>query len=274
VSALGAEALAQYLSQGFLAPLPAIGPAAAAAARAKLEAFERAQGHALAGSQRHKSHLLFTWLDEMIRHPAILAPVAAILGPDLLVWNTNFFVKEPGDRGFVSWHQDSTYWGLSEPSVLTAWVAFSPATRASGCMRVVPGSHLRDQLPHRERADARNLLSRGQEVAVDVDEARAVDLELRSGEMSLHHVRIVHGSEPNVSEDRRIGFAIRYVPTRLRQIHGRDSATLVSGEDRYGHFDPEPRPRADCDADALAAHAEVMRRHTELVMAGSVAALR
>ena len=158
--------------------------------------------------------------------------------------------------------------------MLTAWVAFSPSTRASGCMRVVPGSHLHDQLPHRERVDRDNMLSRGQEVAVAVDEAQAVDLELAPGEMSLHHVRIVHGSAPNVAADRRIGFAIRYVPTRVRQLRGRDTAMLASGVDRYGHFDPEPRPQADCDDAARAAHAEVMRRHAALVMAGSSAALR
>ncbi len=274
MTALPAARIADYAARGFLAPLPAIGAAAAAAARAKLEAFERAQGHPLQGDQRHKSHLLFTWLDAIVRHPAIVGPVAEILGPDLLVWNSNFFVKEPGDGGFVSWHQDSTYWGLSEPDVLTAWVAFSPSTRASGCMRVVPGSHLHDQLPHRERVDRDNMLSRGQEVAGAVDEAQAVDLVLAPGEMSLHHVRIVHGSAPNVAADRRIGFAIRYVPTRVRQLRGRDTATLACGVDRYGHFDLEPRPQADCDDAARAAHADVMRRHAALVMAGSSAALR
>ena len=109
MTALPAARVADYAARGFLAPLPAIGAAAAADARAKLEAFERAQGHPLKGDQRHKSHLLFTWLDAIVRHPAIVGPVAEILGPDLLVWNSNFFVKEPGDRGFVSWHQDSTY---------------------------------------------------------------------------------------------------------------------------------------------------------------------
>ena len=100
-------------------------------------------------------------------------------------------------------------------------------------MAVIPGTHTMDQVPHRDTFDRHNLLTRGQEVAVEVDEAQQVPLVLRPGEMSLHHVRLVHGSAPNPSGDRRIGFAIRYIPTRLRQLEGEDSATLVRGTDRY-----------------------------------------
>ena len=112
-------------------------------------------------------------------------------------------------------------------------MAFTDSTAANGAMRVIPASHKLDQVPHRDTFAAANLLSRGQEIMVDVDEREAAMLELAAGEMSLHHVRLIHGSDPNPSDDRRIGFAIRYIPTYVRQVAGsHDSATLVRGEDR------------------------------------------
>ena len=117
-------------------------------------------------------------------------------------------------------------------------------------MQFIPGTHLIDQLPHLDTFHRDNLLSRGQEIAVEVDKAKAVGIDLQAGEMSIHHIKLVHGSEPNRSDDRRIGFAIRYIPTYVRQTKVRDSATLVRGTDKYHHFDPEPRPQADMDAAA------------------------
>jgi hypothetical protein len=272
---LGATEIRHYRERGFVSRIPALSPGAAAALRARLERFEASHGGPIKGDLRHKTHLLFTWLDALVREARILDAVEDLLGPDLLVWNTNFFVKEARDPAFVSFHQDATYWGLSSPDVVTAWVAFTPSTRESGCMQVLPASHLADVLPHVDRPHAHNLLTRGQEVAVDVDPAALVDLELAPGEMSLHHVRLVHGSGPNRSDDRRIGFAIRYIPTHVRQLGGRDTASLVRGVDRFGHFDLEPRPASDFDAASRAAHAAILKRHTELLMKGSaLSALR
>src|SRR5262249_51795929 len=130
--------------------------------------------------------------------------------------------------------------------IVTAWIALSDSTAENGAMRVIPGSHKLDQLAHRDTFAEGNLLSRGQEIAVEVDESKAQMLELRLGEMSLHHVRLIHGSDPNPSDKRRIGFAIRYLPTHVRQVVGtHDSATLVRGVDSYGNFEPEERPLAD-----------------------------
>jgi len=195
--------------------------------------------------------------------------VEDVIGPDILCWNTSFFTKEARSPGFVSWHQDATYWGLSEPDVVTAWVAFTESTSRNGNMRVVPGSH-RTPVPHVDTFDPDNLLTRGQEVTVEVDESQAADILLQAGEMSLHHVLIVHGSGANPSDDRRIGFAIRYIPTRVRQTGGpRDSATLVRGEDAFGHFEPEPRPDADLDPAMLALHAEISDRQARILYRGT-----
>ena len=125
---------------------------------------------------RHRSHVLFSWIDEMIRHPKILDAIEDLLGPDILCWNTSFFIKEAHDPGFVSWHQDATYWGLSSSDVATAWIAMSPANKVSGCMKFIAGTHLK-QVQHEDTFDQNNLLTRGQEIAVDVDEAKAVLVE-------------------------------------------------------------------------------------------------
>ncbi len=268
---LSPAAVAQYRRDGFYFPLRVLSSEEAAGYRARLEALERARGGPLGGELRHKGHLLFTWLDELIRHPRILDAVEDLLGPNLLCWSSSFFIKEARDPAFVSWHQDSTYWGLSEPDVVTAWVAFSESSIASGAMRMVAGTHT-EQVAHRDTFAPDNLLSRGQEVMVEVDEARAVDVVLHPGEMSLHHVRMFHGSPPNRSADRRIGYAIRYIPTHVRQIAGpRDTATLVRGVDTYHHFDHEEPPAADLDPAARARHAAIMKRQGELLYRGTTA---
>jgi non-heme Fe2+,alpha-ketoglutarate-dependent halogenase len=246
-----------------------LSPAEARGYRVRLEAVEREQGGPLRGALRHKSRPLFTWLDALGHHQVILGAVEDIIGPDILLWSSSFFIKEARDPAFVSWHQDATYWGLSEPDVVTAWVALSESSSESGAMRMVPGTH-HEQVAHRDTFAHDNLLSRGQEIAVDVDESRAVDIVLRPGEMSLHHVRIFHGSPANRSGDRRIGFALRYIPTRVRQVAGaRDSALLVRGVDTYHHFDVEKPPDRDLAQEAVARHAAIMQRQGEVLYRGT-----
>jgi hypothetical protein len=267
-------ALRQYQEQGYYAPIPVMPRAEADALRTKLEEFEASAG-ILAGKLRHKSHLLFTWLNDLVRHPCILDAVEDVVGPNILCWGTSFFIKEPRNPAFVSWHQDSTYWGLDPADVVTAWVALTDSTAANGAMRVIPRTHLMEQVPHRDTFRADNLLSRGQEVMVDVDDRQAAMLELSAGEMSLHHVRLIHGSDPNPSGLRRIGFAIRYIPTSVRQVAGsHDHATLVRGVDTYGHFEPEERPDADMSDRAVAYHAAVTGAHAAILMRDTGKAMR
>lgn len=259
----------QYNRDGYLTPIRVMSAAEARRLRDRMEASEAKVGGPLQGNYRHKTHLLYTWADELVHHPAVIDAVESVLGPDILCWNTNLFAKEASSAGFISWHQDSTYWGLDPSDVITAWVALSPSNPRSGCMRVIPGTHTVDQLPHVDTFHKDNLLSRGQEIAVDVDLAKAVDIVLEPGEMSLHHIKIVHGSEPNRANDRRIGLAIRYIPTYVRQTKVRDSALLVRGVDRYHHFDYEKRPKADADTAALAAHKDAMDRQVRALYQGT-----
>jgi len=266
---LGEKAVRSYRRNGYHFPVRVFSAQVAASLRARLEAHEASSGGPLQGKWRFKTHLLFTWADEIVHHPAILDAVEDILGPDFLCWNTSFFIKEPQSPGFVSWHQDATYWGLEPEEVVTAWVALSSSNEKSGCMKVIPGTHEESHMPHVDTFDKDNLLTRGQEISVEVDEARAVGVMLEPGEISLHHIKLVHGSAPNLSTDRRIGFAIRYIPTHVRQTKQRDSAMLVRGVDRHGNFDPEPRPRADLDAAALAAHADATERKQAVFYEGA-----
>ena len=259
----------QFRREGYVPRVRVMSEAQALEVREKIERFEKQQGTVLRGDQRHKSHLLFKFLSDVVHLQPIVDAIEDLYGPDLLCWNTNFFIKEGRTPAFVSWHQDSTYWGLSSPDVVTAWVAFSESNEASGAMSVIPGTHLMDQVPHRDTFNDQNLLTRGQEVAVEVDQSKAVRLDLRPGEMSLHHVRIVHGSPPNHSDHRRIGFAIRYIPTSVRQLHGDDSATLVRGIDRFKSFEHEPRPTEDMQPELVQLHKDIATRSAKILYRGT-----
>jgi len=136
-------------------------------------------------------------------------------------------------------------------------------------MEFIPGTHRSDQIPHRDTFSRNNLLTRGQEVAVEVDRSQAVVIELQPGEMSLHHVRLVHGSPPNPANDRRIGFAIRYIPTSVSQVAGEDSATLVRGVDLHHHFELEPRPAHDMDPEFVALHKRIAERNAQILYRGT-----
>lgn len=266
---LSQQQLAAYHRDGYHFPVSVLSEMEVSRFRTKLETHEAKTGAPLQGNFRHKAHLLFTWVDELVHHPKIVDAVSDVLGPNLFCWTTNFFIKEPQSAGFVSWHQDAFYWGLSKDAVVTAWVALTPANLLNGCMKFLPGSQTQEHLEHIDTFHKDNLLSRGQEIAVKVDSDNTVDCILKPGEMSLHHVKLVHGSEPNRSNDRRIGLAIRYISTDVRQLKVRDSATLVRGVDRDGNFDHEPRPKADLDEAALAAHADAVGRQVKALYSGT-----
>jgi len=260
---------AAYGERGYHFPIDVMSEAEAAGLHERLIESGRLVGGRLEGRMNQKPHLLFPWIADLVRDARVLDAVESVLGPNLLCWSSQFFMKQPGDGAFVSWHQDATYWGLNSPDVLTAWIALTPSTREAGCMRVIPGSQHR-QLAHADTFDEQNMLSRGQEVAVAVDEAQAVDIELRPGQMSLHHVLIVHGSDPNRAALPRIGLAVRYAPTHIRQVDGeRSGATLVRGRDAEGYFDLEPPPEADLHPAALERHRRILDRQLGVLYSGA-----
>ena len=239
-----------YRRQGYLFPLRALAPDETAPMRASLDAFERAEGTSV-GALHLKGHLCFRWSWRLARRAAILDAVEDLIGPDILVFASKFWIKRARDGGFVSWHQDSAYFGLDPHDLVTAWVALTDSTPGNGCMRVIPGSHLAAAQTHVETFDDKNLLARGQAIE-GIDETAAVDLVLGAGEFSLHHERTVHGSLPNHGDGPRIGLALFYIPTSVRSTLGRRTAALVRGVDDHGHWDADPEPRRDRDPEIMA----------------------
>lgn len=249
------EQIAQFEERGYLFPLDAMSAAEAAALRARFEAYESGIGDSAHRHIRIKSHLAFPWLLDVARHPRILDAVEDLIGPDILIYLCTLWFKNANDPSFVSWHQDSAYYGLDPHDVVTMWFAITDATPEMGCMRVLPGTHRGPDRSHVETYHPENLLSRGQTIE-GLDVSGAVEMPLRAGQFSIHHERLVHGSAANATGERRMGMSVIYVPSHVRCVLGRRSALLVRGEDRRGHWDPDPEPRFDLDPVCM----EVMER--------------
>ena len=246
-----------YRREGYLSPLPLMTEAEALAHRRALEAAEARLGPL---HYKTKPYLLFSSANELARHPRLLDAVEALIGPDILLWDSAYVIKEPGGGKKVSWHQDLTYWGLSSDRLVTAWIALSPATLESGCMQFWPGSHRNGKIAHRDGPSEDNILHRGQTVAAEIPEDEKTAAELRPGEASLHHGWLMHGSGPNSSSDRRIGLTLQYLAPSVKQLFTeKEGATLLRGEDRCGHFAAEPAFTRDYDPALIAWRQEAER---------------
>ena len=242
---LNTQEIRQFAEQGFLTPRRVYSEIHAAKLRARFESLARLFDREKALRLQTDLHLVQRWAWDVVHDPRIVDPVSDVLGPNVLLWSLNWFIKEPRDGKFVSYHQDATYWGLEPHDVVTAWLALSDATEKTGPMKFVSGSHREAVREHDDTFGAQNLLSRGQVVHGYINPNNVVSSPLQAGEMSLHHVRLIHGSEPNRTDDRRIGMVLRYCATHVRQTKVRDTAVLVKGEDEYGHFDLLPAPEGD-----------------------------
>jgi hypothetical protein len=243
--------LAQFRTEGYVFPLRAVSAEQAAEYRARIEAYEARVGHDANRTLKIKGNLAFPWLMELARNPRILDAVEDVIGPNILLFGASIFAKNGRDPRYVSWHQDSAYFGLTPHEEVTAWVAFTDSTVEKGCLKVMPRTHLGPDLHHVETHAKDNMLAKGQSIE-GLDENKAVSMEMTAGEFSLHHERMAHASGPNRGADRRIGFAFFYIPTHVQSTIGRRQATLVRGVDDYGHWDADQLPRFDCDPLAMA----------------------
>lgn len=269
MSKLPGNLLEQYRDEGYIGAVDVMSPESALKIRQQLEAFEATQGGALHANQRSRAFLLFKWLDELIHSPAVLDPIESLIGPNIMCWGTIFWIKEAGSNGFVDWHQDNTYWGLSSRRVVTAWFAISDASEQAGCMSVIPRTHVGTTLEHEDTYDENNMLTRGQRI-VNLDTAQAVSMPLRAGQMSLHNYCLAHGSGPNLSDDRRIGVSMHFMPPDTQQqVVEWDCGALVRGEDTYGHFAHTPRPQFDMDPECVAFHAKASGALRDVLYAGA-----
>ncbi|MGI9373624.1 MAG: phytanoyl-CoA dioxygenase family protein, partial [Hyphomicrobiales bacterium] len=251
---------------GFVFPIDIVEVEEARKLRAELEEAEAklADDPERLGLLRTYPDRLLPSFDNLIRSENLITAASAVLGPDLMVWSASFFIKEANSPKIVSWHQDLTYWGLDDAEETTCWVALSPANEASGCMKFVPGSHKKQLVAHVDTFDDNNLLSRGQEIAVDVNEAEGVAAELMPGQASMHHGHLFHASGPNETNDRRIGCAIRYIKPSMKQRSGdRSLVALASGTDSFGNFTIADKPKghlSEHDFDLCRKDANIKRR--------------
>ena len=246
---LSTEQISRYREQGYLAPFRGIEKSDATAMLHDLDVFHARTGGS-AGNINVKGHLCFRRSYDLCFEPRILDVVEDLIGPDILAFGSRFWIKPGDDGSFVSWHQDSAYFGLEPHELVTVWLALTDSNSENGCVRVLPGTHLGTAHSHVETYQEKNLLARGQAIT-DVDASGAVDLVLEQGQFSCHHERIVHSSEPNRTSDPRIGVAFFYIPAHVRSTIGRRSAFLVRGVDRHGHWDPDPVPEANPDLHIL-----------------------
>lgn len=267
---LTANEIETFRETGLLFPRPILSEAEAAFYLGALEAYESETGGPVNGKWRYKSHLVFPWIGELMRRPEVLDPVEELLGPDIMIWSSHLYPKEPGDGRFISWHQDSAHWGLDSDKILTVWIALTEASEANGCMRMLLGSHTDGVVPHRDTWDPDNILTRGQTIDAEIDEENAVWVTLQRGEASFHHVDMWHASKSNETTGRRVGLALRYITPEARQERVKtDFATLLRGEDRYGHFQSEAQPASTMHPDAVAEHQRIADIQGQIYLKGT-----
>jgi len=234
---MGLEISQQFNQDGFYSPIDVFDLNTALSHRNELEEVETELG---SQHYQNKIHTVMRSAYELLSSPTLLDVVEEIIGPDIMVYNSTYIIKEPETPSHVSWHQDLTYWGLDSDRQVSAWIALSPANEVSGCMRMIPGSHRSGQMPHViGENDANNVLYQSQTVN-NIDETKAVSCPLQPGQASLHHGWTLHASAPNESQDRRIGLNVQYISPEVKQIKLPGySALLLRGEDRYGHYRKE-----------------------------------
>ena len=233
---LNSNQLKQYNEEGYVAPLDILTTEEALEARNEIELIEKKMPNEIDKSGRYNVHLISPKLDAIVHNSKILDAVESIIGKNILVCSTTLFIKDPKQEGFVSYHQDAKYIGLEPHNWVTAWIAITDSNNENGCMRMWPKSHI-ELKDHNQKFNEGNLLTRGQTVE-GVPESEVKPVELKAGQMSLHHPRIVHGSGINKSNDRRIGFVVQsYIGTNVKQVLGKNGVQIARGEDEFHYHE-------------------------------------
>ncbi len=262
------EQIEAYERDGFVFPIDVLQAHEVQSCRSQLQAWERERGAPIDFPEKSKSYLLFDWADRLVHHPRILDAVEDVIGPDILVYHSTLFLKEARSPAYVRWHQDSTYFYLEPHLHVTAWVALSDASIAAGCMQALPGSHRWGAFEHDDKPDPMNMIRRGQGISGRFDEARGRYMPVAAGQMSLHHTDLVHASAGNDTDDRRLGFAISYIPAHVKPVGAvRPSALCVRGRS-HGHFVEEQRLRDPLSEQARVSHSQALALFRSLQDAG------
>jgi non-heme Fe2+,alpha-ketoglutarate-dependent halogenase len=259
MQALTADQVADWRRDGFLTPFPLLSDAERRNCLDGFNRFEGWLGEPVNGAAdmkwRTMPYLLMPWAAQLARDSRILDRVEALLGPNILIYTSTFFIKEPESPTIAAWHQDSTYYGLSPAEEITVWIALTYADEAAGCMDALPFDGPPRQMQHRAHVVENSVNRASQRIVESLDDARAVPMPLKSGEFSMHHGLTPHRSGPNRSNQRRIGLGLNYIPTSVRSTgSAKPAAMLVRGSDHYGHFELLEPPVGELDAAAIAAH--------------------
>ena len=251
MSYLSANQLKQYKDEGFVSPIDIFSKERANDVRKEIEFIEEKMPGELNKSGRYNAHLISPLLDEVTHSSKILDAVQSIIGENILICGTTLFIKNPNEKGFVSYHQDAKYIGLKTYNWVTAWVAITDSNEHKRCMRMWSGSHKEDLKDHDQMFNEGNLLTRGQTVN-NVPIENTTPLILKAGQMSLHHPTVVHGSDLNKSNDRRMGFVIQsYIGTNVKQVLGKNSVQLARGIDKFNYHKTIDRPKSLMDRNDL-----------------------
>ncbi|MCH2357587.1 MAG: phytanoyl-CoA dioxygenase family protein [Pseudomonadales bacterium] len=269
VAKLSTDQVSRYQRDGVVAPVTVMRPAAAQEYRRRLESVEKLFPQHIGPEKRNNAHYVLACLDEIVHHEEVLDAVECLIGPDIILTTTVLFIKEANTAHHVTYHQDATYMGLEPQDGVTAWIALTESTRENGCVRMIPASHQGGIQPHIDTFGEDNILTRGQQID-DIDDERALDIELEPGQMSLHHCRTVHGSRPNKTSNRRIGIALQaFVHPSTHQVYGEDYALLVRGRDDYGNFSKGPRPKTEMDLGNVRFRDNANARLSQILYAGA-----
>ena len=251
MSYLSPNQLKQYEDEGFVSPINIFSKEKAKEIRDEIELIEKEMPEELENSGRYNAHLISPLLDEVTHNPKILDAVESLIDEDILVCGTTLFIKNPNEKGFVSYHQDAKYIGLEPHNWVTAWVAITDSNEHNGCMRMWPGSHKDHLKEHDQKFNQGNLLTRGQTVQ-NVPKEKTTPLVLKAGQMSLHHPTTVHGSDINKSDDRRIGFVIQsYIGANVKQVLGKNSVQIARGKDDFNFHEKIGRTKSLMNEDDI-----------------------
>ena len=266
---LTSNQLKQYTDEGFVSPINIFSKEKAKEIRSEIELIEKDMPEELEKSGRYNAHLISPLLDSVTHNSEILNAVESLIGKNILVCGTTLFIKNPHEKGFVSYHQDAKYIGLEPHNWVTAWVAITDSNEENGCMRMWSGSHKDGLKDHDQMFNNGNLLTRGQTIN-NVPNEKVKPLILKAGQMSLHHPKVVHGSELNKSNDRRIGFVIQsYIGTNVKQVLGKNGVQLARGIDEFNYHKKLSRPKSLMNRDDLKIKIQENKNLQEIFYKGS-----
>ena len=251
-----------YEANGYFLPIDAISAELAVEAGIKLEKISKNPNSKIKHPWNLQSHLLANWIYNICVHPKVLDSIEAVIGPNILMQSADIFIKPPNGKKHINWHQDANYWGLDPFELVTGWIALTDVFPQNGCMNYLPRSHLNNKIHHNETFDKLSDLTRGQEIDLNIDKNKEVPVILKAGQMALHHCLLAHRSGPNLTDKCRVGIAVRYLPTHVKQTEGPPiSMILVRGEDSYNYFKKDKIPNGNFDKISIAEHNKAMLPH-------------